>query len=80
MTKWLKGCITDTLGRPEPKMALGILLVLSSLGYGFWAAVINKKPDWAGFGALTGSGITLMGASAIMDDRNDGRPRVGGGE
>lgn len=74
MWKWIKGSITDTLGRPEPKMVLGILAVLAALGYAFWSAIIEKKPDWTGFLAISGVGTALMGASAIMDDRNDGRP------
>jgi hypothetical protein len=76
---WLKGCITDTLGRPEPKMALGIIAVIAAIGYGLWAALINNKPDWPGFLAISGVGTALMGASAVMDDRNDGRPSRGGG-
>jgi len=74
MTNWIRGSVTDALGRPEPKMALGILCILAALAYGFWAAVIEKKPDWYGFGAIGSLGTVLMGASAIMDDRNDSRP------
>ena len=68
---WLRESFTDAKGRPEPKMILGVFLVLLAVAYGFWAAVINKKPDWTGFSVIAGFGVTLITGAAVADSRID---------
>ena len=72
MRKFFAEIFTDTKGRPEIKMILGVLFVLIGLGYGIYAA-LHGKADWTGFTAITGFGVTLIGATAIADAANDSK-------
>ena len=65
--KFLSGCYTDAKGRPEPKMILGTLLILSSVAY----LIIWKSLQGAEF--IGGMGVALMGTCAIADGFNDYR-------
>ena len=73
MRKFFVEVFTDTKGRPEIKMILGVLAILAAFAYGLYAAIALKKPDWAGFGAVAGLGVTLIGATTIADAANDSR-------
>lgn len=75
LREWLRESFTDAKGRPEPKMITGVFLILAAVAYAIYAAVIKEKPDWTGFSALAGFGVTLMTASAVADGFND---RFGG--
>ncbi len=63
--KWFLGMFTDALGRPEPKMVLGVPTVVTAVVFG----VVTR--DWVGFGALFGAGCTLCGFSALADHKVD---------
>jgi hypothetical protein len=67
MKKFIIECFTDTKGRPEPKMLIGIPLILFSVVYLIW------KKDLQGAIYIGGIGTTLVGGSAIADGFNDGR-------
>jgi hypothetical protein len=64
----IKECFTDTRGRPEVKMALGVPLILFSVAYLLW------KKDLQGSIYIGGLGTTLVGGTAICDSFNDSHP------
>ena len=65
MRSLLKQCFTDALGRPEPKMMLGVLVLIVAVVYGIW------KRDWEGFKCLAGTGLILVGATTVADAKID---------
>lgn len=67
MKKFIKECFTDTLGRPEPKLILGIPVVIFSIVYLVW------KHDLNGSIYIGSLGTTLVGGTAIADSFNDSR-------
>lgn len=74
LREWLRESFTDAKGRPEPKMIMGVVLVLCAIAYAFYSAVIKGRGDWTGVSALAGFGVTLMTASAVADGFNDRFP------
>ena len=65
---YLLGLITDAKGRPEPKMILGIPILV--------AAVVDLliRRELAVFGALSGLGVALVSGAAIADASIDAQP------
>lgn len=57
----MKDIFTDAAGRPEIKMILGVPLFLAAVVYGM------ASRDWAGFGALMGPALGLLGLTTLGD-------------
>jgi hypothetical protein len=60
-------CFTDVRGRPEPKMIIGIPLIIYSVVY----LVTEKNLQNAIY--IGGLGTTLVGGTAVFDSFNDYR-------
>jgi hypothetical protein len=57
----IKHIFTDAAGRPEIKMILGIPLFLVAMVYGIFSR------DWAGFAAMMGPALGLVGLTTLGD-------------
>lgn len=62
---FLNQVFTDSAGRPEVKVVLGVPLVLAAAIY------LLAGGDLARFGALSGVGLSLLGVTAAADASYD---------
>lgn len=69
MRAFIKALFTDALDRPEPKMVLGIPMVIATVVY----VMISKELAIAGF--LMGTALALIGVTAVADAKNDTRSK-----
>jgi hypothetical protein len=65
--KTLLSIFYDAAGRLEPKMILGIPILIAAVVYG----MISR--DWVGFGAVSALGLGLCGFTALADAGIDKR-------
>ena len=63
----LKDTFTDSLGRLEPKMILGIPLIILGVIY----YIVSHPKDLQGAAFISGIGLTLVGGTAVADGVND---------
>ena len=71
MRAFLKGCVTDAQGRPEPKMILGVLFLLLDFVYAVLAIASVAKWDTGIFTAVSVLGGGLVGVTAVTDAITD---------
>lgn len=65
MIKIVKDIFTDSKGRAEIKMLLGVPIVIVAVIYGF------MTKDWVGFAAVAGFGSSLFITTAVADSALD---------
>lgn len=67
MLLFIRELFTDSLGRPEPKLILGIPLFIVAVVY----TIITKNLSVGGF--FMGTALSLLGVTAVTDALNDKR-------